>query len=174
MKNYTWEQYFMTMAYLVAMKSKDPRTKVGAVIVGSNNEIRSTGFNGLPRLVNDDASRYQDREYKDLTLNHAEENAILNCVLSGVSVVGCTLYTPWFPCSRCAKAIIQVGIKKVVYDVNFPANHIRGDSGSRWPRRIELAQELFSEANVEIKAFDGQLIKIESMCKGMPFELKVI
>src|SRR3954465_1001797 len=117
-KSFSWDQYFMTMAYLVSMKSKDPSSRVGAVIVGPDHEIRSTGYNGLPRGFADRNYRYENREYKLFASNHAEENAILNCALNGVSAKNCTLYCPWSPCAHCTKMIIQSGIKEIVYDVS--------------------------------------------------------
>jgi deoxycytidylate deaminase len=78
------------------MKSKDPVTRVGAVIVGSNKEIRSTGFNGLPRGIADTKLRYDDKEFKIMAVNHAEENAILNCALNDVATKGCTYIRRYF------------------------------------------------------------------------------
>lgn len=158
----------MTMAYLVSMKSKDTGTRVGAVIVGPDKEIRSTGYNGLPRGIADTKERYENKEYKYLAGNHAEENAILNCVLIGVSARGCSLYTPWIPCARCAKAIIQSGISEVIYDVNFPGND--PEFQVPWKRSMEISREIMQEANIVIREFNGPLIKIEGLCKETSFE----
>lgn len=167
--SYPWDEYFMTMAYLVSMKSKDPSTRVGAVIVGPDNEIRSTGYNGLPRTIADEKYRYEDKEYKYLAVNHAEENAILNCVLMGVSARDCKIYTPWVPCSRCSKSIIQAGISEVIYDKNFPGNNLEQDA--EWTRSMDIAHELLVEAGVVVREFKGKLIQIEGKCKGELFEL---
>jgi dCMP deaminase len=167
--SFDWDQYFMTMAYLVAMKSKDPSTKVGAVVVGPDKEIRATGYNGLPRGVADRNYRYEDREYKLLAVNHAEENAILHCALNGVSASGCTLYSPWKPCSHCTKMIIQAGIKEVVYDVNFPGNHEGRESD--WKRSIDIAREMLNETGVVLRGFSGRLIHIEGRYKEQNFPL---
>lgn len=168
-KSFDWDQYFMTMAYLVSMKSKDPSTRVGAVIVGPDREIRATGYNGLPRGVADRNYRYEDREYKLLAVNHAEENAILHCALNGVSARDCTLYCPWLPCSRCAKSVIQSGIKEVVFDVNFPGNQ-EGMEGD-WKRSIEITRELFNETGVVMRGFSSKLIELEGLFKGQSFQL---
>ncbi len=165
--SYPWDEYFMTMAYLVSMKSKDPSTRVGAVIVGPDKEIRSTGYNGLPRAIIDYDYRYQDREYKLLAVNHAEENAILHCARIGTSTRYCTIYTPWIPCSRCAKSIIQAGITEVIYDANFPGNH--QENQEDWKRSIDISRELLTEAGVKIKAFNGKIIKIEGLYKSEPY-----
>ncbi len=157
----SWDQYFMTMAHLVAMKSRDPSTKVGAVIVGPDNEVRATGYNGLPRGVKDTEERYLDREYKYMACNHAEENAILHCARVGVSAKGCILYTPWIPCSRCAKSILQAGIIEVIYDDNFPGNLIEKQRG--WAKSIEISKELMLEAGVKLRAFSGKLLKINML-----------
>ncbi len=172
MNRYSWDQYFMTMAYLVSMKSKDPSSRVGAVIVGPDREIRATGYNGLPRGVEDKAERYNDRDYKYLAVNHAEENAILHCVLTGVSARNCTIYTPWLPCSRCTKSIIQSGIKKVIYDGNFPGN--TAGNHLAWEKSIQVSRELLQEAGVEVIEYRAPLIRIQGLCNEQPYEPEVI
>ncbi|MCE2993603.1 MAG: deoxycytidylate deaminase [Alphaproteobacteria bacterium] len=167
--SFDWDEYFMTMAYLVSMKSKDPSTRVGAVIVGPNKEIISTGYNGLPRGIADRNYRYEDREYKLLAVNHAEENAILHCALNGVSSKDSSLYVTWLPCSRCTKSIIQAGIKEVVYDTNFPGN-IDGLEGD-WKRSMDIAREMLNEVNIVTRGFSGKLIHIEGLFKGQSFPL---
>lgn len=168
--SFTWDEYFMTMAYLVSMKSKDPSTRVGSVIVGPDNEIRSTGYNGLPRGLADRNYRYEDREYKLLAVNHAEENAILHCALNGVSTKGCTVYVQWLPCSRCTKTIIQTGIKEVVYDANFPGS--KPENEQDWKRTMEISREMLTEAGVKLREYKGPLIKIEGLYKGNTFQLE--
>ena len=167
--SFSWDEYFMTMAYLVSMKSKDPSTRVGAVIVGPDREVRATGYNGLPRMVEDKASRYNNRDYKLLAINHAEENAILNCALNGIAARGCVLYSPWMPCSSCTKLIIQSGIKEVVYDSNFPGNH--EDKQHDWSFSMNVTAELLAESGIVMRAFSGGTIKIEGLYHGSRFEL---
>lgn len=113
----SWDEYFMGIAALSAMRSKDPSTQVGACIVNADKRILSMGYNGMPRCCSDDVFPW-DREgnpldSKYLFVCHAELNAILNCAMG--SVRGCTVYTTLFPCNECAKAIIQAGITEVVY-----------------------------------------------------------
>ncbi len=170
--SYDWDNYFMTMAYLVSMKSKDPSTRVGAVIVGPDKEIRSTGYNGLPRGVTDKRERYENKDFKYLAGNHAEENAILNCVLMGVSARGCSLYTPWIPCAKCSKSIIQTGIREVIYDVNFPGND--PEYQDSWKDSMAIAHEILNEAGVLVRDFSGELIRIRGLCKGRSFPLQEI
>lgn len=171
-RSFSWDQYFMTLAYLVSMKSKDPSTRVGAVIVGPDHEIRATGYNGLPRGVADRNYRYEDREYKLLAINHAEENAILHCALNGISAKGCTLYSPWLPCSRCTKTIIQSGISEIVYDENFPGN--RDGSKRDWERSLQISHEMLVEAGVHVRPFNDKTIRIAGLYGGQKFELDSI
>ena len=113
----SWDEYFMGVATLSGMRSKDPNTQVGAAIVDENHRVVSVGYNGFPTGVSDDEFPWS-REGGVLTSKyafvvHAELNAILN---SQRSVRGCTIYVSLFPCNECAKAIIQSGIKKIVYE----------------------------------------------------------
>ena len=113
----TWDEYFMGLAHLSALRSKDPNTQVGAAIVDENHRVVSVGYNGFPTGVSDDEFPWS-REGDVLTSKyafvvHAELNAILN---SQRSVRGCTIYVSLFPCNECAKATIQSGIKKIVYE----------------------------------------------------------
>ena len=111
----SWDEYFMGVALLAAMRSKDPSTQVGACIVDESNVILTTGYNGFPQGCSDDEFPW-DREgeiTKYPYVVHAELNAILNA--SGKDLRGSRLYVALFPCNECAKAIIQAGIKEVVY-----------------------------------------------------------
>ena len=113
----SWDEYFMGVAQLAAMRSKDPNSQVGACIVSRDNKILSIGYNGFPRGCSDDVFPWE-REGEALRTKyfyvvHAELNAILN---SPRSVSGCTIYVSLFPCNECAKAIIQSGIKRIVYE----------------------------------------------------------
>lgn len=160
----------MSMSYLVSMKSKDPSTKVGAVIIGSDKEIISTGYNGMPRNVADKLCRYTDKNYKYLSSNHAEENAILHCARNGISSKECSIYTPWIPCSRCAKMIIQAGIIELVYDHNFPGN-IQNNQHKHWQESIKISCELMLEAKIKIRKFTGRLISLKGMYQGSIFDV---
>lgn len=113
----SWDEYFMGIALLSSMRSKDPSTQVGACIVNPDKRILSMGYNGMPRCCSDDEFPWDKNDdplnSKYLYVCHAELNAILNCAVGGVR--GCTVYTTLFPCNECAKAIIQSGISEVVY-----------------------------------------------------------
>ena len=114
----TWDEYFMGVAKLSAMRSKDPNTQVGACIVSPDHKILSMGYNGFPRGCSDDDfpwARVGDPlDNKYFYTTHSELNAILN--YRGGSLEGSTLYVSLFPCNECAKAIIQAGIKHIVFD----------------------------------------------------------
>lgn len=113
----SWDEYFMGIAALSALRSKDPSTQVGACIVNPDKRILSVGYNGMPRCCDDDEYPWGKNENaldsKYLYVCHAELNAILNCAVG--SVRGCTVYVSLFPCNECAKAIIQSGITEIVY-----------------------------------------------------------
>lgn len=113
----SWDQYFMGMAHLSAMRSKDPNTRVGACIVNPQKRVVGLGYNGFPYGCEDDEFPWErDGEFLDTKypyVVHAELNAILNSIQD---LHGCTLYVSLFPCNECAKAIIQSGIKKIVYE----------------------------------------------------------
>lgn len=113
----SWDEYFMGVAELSAMRSKDPSTQVGACIVSKDNKIMSVGYNGMPKSCSDDEFPW-DREGNALDTKyffvcHAELNAILN--YRGGSLEGSKIYTTLFPCNECAKAIIQAGVSEIIY-----------------------------------------------------------
>ena len=114
----SWDEYFMGVAILSGMRSKDPNSQVGCCIVSQDNKILSMGYNGFPKGCSDDEFPW-DREgdaldTKYVYVAHSELNAILN--YSCGSLAGAKLYVSLFPCNECAKAIIQCGIKEVIYD----------------------------------------------------------
>lgn len=137
-----WGNYFLDIAKIVASKSKDPSTKVGAVIVRPDNTICSTGYNGFPRGMNDSPKLYDDREYKYANTIHGEINAIL---FAGEPLYGYTLYTyPFMPCRSCALIVAQSGIKKVIAPKCPP------DKSERWEASFERTRAIFKELNVEV------------------------
>lgn len=143
-----WHLRFMEVAQLVATWSKDTSTKVGAIVVGPDREIRSTGYNGLVRGVDDNKPERLQRPTKYDFFEHAERNAIYNACLIGASLKGCVIYVTYMPCPDCARAIIQSGIKMVVtYPVELSDNLPADD----WRRKLVFSEEMFEEAGVEIK-----------------------
>lgn len=118
-ENYlSWDEYFMGVAMLAGMRSKDPNSQVGSCIVSEDNNILSIGYNGFPRGCSDDEFPWSREgellETKYAYVTHSELNAILN--YRGGNLVGAKLYVSLFPCNECAKAIIQSGIRTVIYD----------------------------------------------------------
>ena len=113
----SWDEYFMGVAMLAARRSKDPSTQVGACIVSQDNIIISTGYNGMPKGCSDDEFPWErsgeEGETKYPYVVHAELNAVLNA--NGRDLRGSKLYVALFPCNECAKAIIQCGIREIVY-----------------------------------------------------------
>jgi len=138
MTNEKWDRRFLDLADHVAQWSKDPRTKVGAVIVDQKNRVVSIGYNGFPRGVDDSDKRYDNRALKHKLVAHAERNALDNAPLM---VEGCTLYVPLMPCNECAKSIVQKGITKVV--TYYPD---RSGEGFHW----DVTKMLFAEAGIEL------------------------
>ena len=117
----SWDEYFMGIASLTALRSKDPNSQVGACIVSPENKILSLGYNGMPIGCSDDDMPWEREADSPLDTKypfvcHAELNAILNSNIGNLN--GCTIYVTLFPCNECAKAIIQSGIKRVVYGCN--------------------------------------------------------
>ena len=136
-----WDKRFLDMAKLISTWSKDPSTKVGAVVVDEDRRIVSLGYNGFPFGISDD-KRLDNREMKYKMVVHAECNALLFC---SEPPVGCTIYTyPFMPCPKCAGMIIQTGISKVVSYEN---------KNERWKEDFILSREMFKESGVELVEF---------------------
>ena len=134
-----WDYRFLGLAEHIAGWSKDPSTKVGAVVADGNHRVISTGFNGLPSGVEDTLERLQDRDLKYQMVVHAERNAIID---ARASLAGCSLYVwPMMPCSVCAAMIIQAGLAEVV----APSS-----DNPRWVESFRLTEEMFREAGVSL------------------------
>ena len=151
-----WDNYFCRMMILVASKSKDPSTQHGCVIVGPAHEIRSTGFNGMPRGIYEEPPYFSNPDQEEIKaryerpmkywyFEHSERNAIYNAARIGIALEGCTLYVTGIPCIDCARGIIQVGISRVVvYDITDD------EYKERWKEHIEFTKNLFKEANIKL------------------------
>ena len=139
MSGKSWDTRFIDLAKLVSTWSKDPSTKVGAVITDDNNRVISLGYNGFPKNIQDN-DRLFDRETKYNIVVHAEANALM---FASRPVEGCTLYTwPFQPCSKCAALIIQSGIKRVVTVVQ---------KDDRWEKNFEISRSLFRESGIRLE-----------------------
>jgi len=109
-----WTKYFLNLAEQVKLKSKDQSTQIGAVIVGIDNEVLSTGYNSFPRGLDDNVQERQERPEKYLWFEHAERNSIYNAARHGISLKGSSIYlSSGMPCMDCARGIINSGIKTV-------------------------------------------------------------
>ncbi len=121
----SWDEYFMSIAVLTAMRSKDPNTRVGACIVSPDNRVLSIGYNGAPNGFSDDLLPWDVREAEDISETkypyscHSELNAIINYRGNMRDLQGARIYVHFFPCVDCTKAIIQAGIKEVIYLHDF-------------------------------------------------------
>lgn len=141
----SWDEYYLNMLELMASKSKDKSTKVGVIIVGPDNEIRSTGFNSFPRGINDDLEERQLRPAKYLYIEHGERNAIYNAARVGVPLNGCRIYMDKMPCADCSRAIIQCGINKIIIKENSDNNSFN----ERWKDSFDASVKMLKEAGVE-------------------------
>lgn len=143
-----WDDYFMGLAHLSAQRSKDPSTQVGACIVNQDKKVVGIGYNGFPTGLSDDDFPWEvDDQYdqsKYAYVVHAELNAILNATQS---LHGCSIYVSLFPCNECAKAIIQSGIKKIVYEDDKYA-----DSAA-----VKASKRMLRAAEVELIQLDHQV-----------------
>ena len=144
----SWDEYFMGIALLSSLRSKDPSTQVGACIVDGDHKVVSIGYNGMPRGIDDETIPWGHGEGLDskyLYVCHAEFNAILN-TRNGEGLKGCTLYVTLFPCNECAKAIIQTGIKEIVFL-----------DGKREGETIfEASEKLLKMAGVKLRQYQGR------------------
>ncbi len=144
----TWEQYFMAMAHLAGKRSKDPSTQVGACIVNKSNKIVGIGYNGMPIGCDDSVFPWTREGELNQTkypyVVHAELNAILNSIKD---LDGCRIYVSLFPCNECAKAIIQSGIKEIIYEDDKYANT---DS-------VIASKKMLEAAGVKIKLTDFKI-----------------
>ncbi len=144
-KALSWEEYFMTLALVASLKSKDTSTQVGAVVIDNKSrKVISSGYNGFPRYL-DDNKIPQSRPEKYLYVVHAELNAILHAERN---LSDCSLFVTSFPCSECMKAVIQTGIKTVVY-----LNELSGDD---WESSRIATMKLAELAKIEVRRFDGE------------------
>lgn len=145
MINSKWDARFMRLSKEISTWSKDPSSKIGAVVVNDERRILSTGYNGFPRGIEDTEERLNNKEEKYPRIVHAELNALLGALYNGVSVKDATLYVYGLPvCADCTKSVIQAGIKRVVVNMSAIDNE-------KWGRQWnEISKPMFQEAGVFI------------------------
>ena len=140
-----WDNRFMKLAREISTWSKDPSSKIGAVIVNDERRILATGYNGFPRGIADTEERLNDREQKYPRIVHGEMNALMNALYSGVSVKDATIYVWGLPiCAECTKSVIQAGIKRVVIT---PPIHAPEKWQVQW---TTMSAQMYTEAGVSI------------------------
>jgi len=149
----TWDEYFMGIAHLSSLRSKDPTTKVGACIVSQDNRVLSLGYNGMPRGCDDSIMPWGKQSDDPLNnkypyVVHAELNAILN---ANKDIRGSKLYITLFPCNECAKAIIQSGIKEIIFLSDTHRDEMAGRASDR----------LLKIAGVKITKYEGRIPEIK-------------
>lgn len=163
MNNINWDDYYMSLCYLVAMKSKDESTHIGAVIVGLDNEIRSTGYNSFVRGLDDNVLERQERPEKYYWFEHAERNAIYNnSLMGGSSLKDCRMFTNGIPCTDCARGIIQSGIKEVIVDSSW-------SNPDKWDENAKRTIIMFNETKVSLRYWSGELIQVYKFQRGEKF-----
>ncbi len=145
----SWDEYFMGVAFLSSLRSKDPSTQVGACVASSKDKVLTMGYNGMPIGCNDDIMPWgkddkDELNQKYLYVCHAEFNAILN---ARVSLDGSRIYVTLFPCNECAKAIIQSGIKEVIYF----------DDKYKDMNMTKASKRLFDLAGIKYRQFNGRV-----------------
>ncbi|MAI67108.1 MAG: CMP deaminase [Phycisphaerae bacterium] len=141
-----WDARFLELSESIATWSKDPSRGVGAVIVSPMRQVVATGYNGLPRGVEDHPDRLERPAKYDLIV-HAEMNAIIQCARNGISPVGSTIYSSFSPCIHCTLSIVQAGISRVV-----TRSIVRGDA--HWNASIEKSIAMFKEVGIEYTVLD--------------------
>lgn len=137
-----WQNYFRRLAEAAATMSKDPSLQVGCILVGEDNNVLATGYNGFARGVLDLHSRYHDKEGKLTRMIHAEANAVAAAARSGAILKGCTAVITKHPCSQCAALLIQAGATEIICPPP--------DDGTRWEESYSIAASQCTEAGVTL------------------------
>ena len=152
---------FMSMVYLIAEGSKDKRTHIGAVVIGPDNEIRTTGYNSFVRRLNDNVPERQEKPEKFYWFEHAERNAMDNATLIGTSLKGSKMYTNVIPCIDCARRIVQSGILEVIVDKKWNEGN-KGEDLEHSKRTIQM----FKETGVKLRYWEGHILQIKKFRRG--------
>lgn len=147
-----FDEYFMSMAYLIATRSKDESTNIGSVIVDYNNIVISTGYNSFPAGINDNVPERQVRPEKYFWMSHSELNAIILAASKGHATENCKMYTLGVPCATCGRSIINAGIDKVIVDRSW-MDHCP----ERWLDEATRTETMFYEAGVKLSYYTGDI-----------------
>jgi len=145
-----WTKRYLSLALSVSSWSIDPSRKIGAVAVSEKGQVLATGYNGFPRGMLDKLERYENREVKYKFIVHAEMNCIYNATYNGTSLDGATMYVYGLPvCSECAKGIVQVGIKRVIYTLGDNKEEV----ADIWKESLLHTEQIFSECGIQITRY---------------------
>jgi dCMP deaminase len=164
----SWDELFMRHAYLISSKSKDNRTKIGAVLV-REKRIISEGYNGIPAGVNDCCPERFLRPEKYFWLEHAERNSVYGCARYGISSLGSIMYTQGVPCADCARSVIQAGIKEVIVHKQWQDYEVKF-YWEKWLESGKRSTAMLNEAGIPVRVFDMAL-GLKSMLDGKIIEL---
>jgi len=146
-----WVEHFRTLSHTVKLKSKDNNTQIGAIIVGKDKEIVSTGYNSFPRGIDDFKKERQEKPEKYFWFEHGERNAIYNAARIGVSTKGTTMYLSCgIPCADCTRGIINAGIARIFCERGG------GAKGIKWAESAERSWEMLDEAGVSVQFYDDE------------------
>ena len=150
----SWDKYFIFLAHTISLKSKDPNTQCGHIIVNAEKSIISTGYNSYARGLNDDLLERKERPEKYYWIEHSERNSIYNAARHGIRLDGCTMYgTTPIPCCACARAIINAGIKTIYVKAQDE------ESWRDWKPEMERSRIMLEECEVEIYVYEYDLTK---------------
>jgi dCMP deaminase len=153
----SWDEQFMHDVYWWARRSKDPRTKIGALLVKPESKIPfSFSYNSLARKVDDNVATRWERPEKYEWVVHAEENAVLNCAREGHCSKGSIMYTQGVPCTRCADACIQGGIIEIVVHKQWQS-YEKMFNWDKWIDSAKRSEQKFQEAGISVRVFDKTL-----------------
>lgn len=164
----SWDELFLRHAYLIASKSKDPRTHIGSVLV-KENRILSNGYNGFPVGVNDTEERYNNRQLKLLYVAHSEFNAVVQCAYLGYSSKDTTLYTFGLPCENCTKTILQGGVKEIVLHKQWIDKEVEMNY-QNWSEGRKASTDMINEAGVQVRTVDI-VLGVEGLLNGVVVHL---
>lgn len=157
----SWDELFMLHAYLISSKSKDTRTKVGAVLI-RDKSIISEGYNGIVNGVLDEKSERFERPEKYFWFEHAERNSVYHCARHGIATEGVVMYTQGIPCSDCARAVVRAGIKEVVVHEEWQKLFI---DNKKWEESIRRSKIMFEEAGIKVRVF-SKYLGVKSLLDG--------
>jgi dCMP deaminase len=153
----SWDETFMHDVYWWARRSKDPRTKIGAVLVHwDTKDPISHAYNGFARKINDDIAERWERPEKYFWVSHAESNSVLNCARTGRTTLGTTMFTQGIPCADCANDIIQCKVAEIVVHKQWQ-NYEQLFNWEKWNDSALRSETKFKEAGVNVRVFDGIL-----------------